>query len=257
MTRLAHRIAFLAALAGLAALLAWGVLGIPGFGSFAGRYGRIMNEIAVSERRVTNTVTAVTYDYRALDTLGEEFILFAAVTGVVLLLRLARGAGREPDREPAHREIDELLRFSGPAIVAFTVLFGIYLTLHGQLTPGGGFQGGAIVATGVLLIFLTGGYSRFRRLAPRNAVEGLETIGAGGFAVVGLISIFMGGAFLQNLIPLGEVGQLLSGGMIPLVSLLVGFAVAGALSLLYIDFLEDAVQTTDREADADERGEET
>ena len=74
----------------LAALFVWALRGLPNFGDFQGEYGRILNSAAGSERHVTNVVSAVVFDYRGFDTLGEEFILFAAVMAVALLLREAR-----------------------------------------------------------------------------------------------------------------------------------------------------------------------
>ena len=87
MTRRVRTWVFGVAAAGFAALLIWGTLGIPDFGHYRGRYGQILNHAAVKERQATNTVTAIVFDYRGLDTMGEEFILFSAVLGIVLLLR--------------------------------------------------------------------------------------------------------------------------------------------------------------------------
>lgn len=236
---------FLPSCLGLGALLVWAIYGLPPFGDYRGSYGRILNAVAGVERHATNVVSAVNYDYRAVDTLGEEFILFAAVTGVSLLLRLTREEREE--RVPEPREIDEALQYAGAAIVATTVLFGIYVVTHGQLTPGGGFQGGAIVATGILLLYLVAGYNRFRRVAPRDGAEALEALGTGGYAVVGILGLILGEVFLQNFLPLGEFRKLLSGGTIPLISFLVGCAVAGGFAVLYLEFLEVAVETTQEE----------
>src|SRR3712207_8535195 len=57
------------------------------FRSYDGVYGLLLSHTAAVERHATNVVMAVTFDYRGFDTLGEEFILFAAVMGVALLLR--------------------------------------------------------------------------------------------------------------------------------------------------------------------------
>lgn len=245
-------ILFLLGGAGLGALLIWAVTGLPEFGDYSGSYGLILNEVVASERHVANLVSAVNYDYRALDTLGEEFILLTAVTGVVLLLRLAREERGE--RIPAPWEVDDLLRATGPTLVALTLLFGLYIVAHGQLTPGGGFQGGVIIATGVLLLFLVGGYSAFRRIALRSGVEALEAIGTGGYIVVGLFGLILGGSFLENFLPLGEFRALLSGGTVPLISLLVGCAVAGGFTSIYLEFLEIAVETRMTEPRSEDDG---
>src|SRR5438309_2937675 len=86
------RIALLApALLGLGALFAWAVAGLPHFGDYRGPYGYVLNRVVVPERHTTNVVSATTFDVRGFDTMGEEFILFAAVMGVVLLLRGTAG----------------------------------------------------------------------------------------------------------------------------------------------------------------------
>ena len=72
-----------------------------------GPYGDMINSLAPYERQVTNAVTAVNFDYRGLDTLGEEFILFAAVSGLVLLLRGKRGESADaPPMPPKDRAIE-------------------------------------------------------------------------------------------------------------------------------------------------------
>src|SRR5919204_4624429 len=83
---------FAVSAAALASLFVWALTGLPKFGDFQGEYGRILNSAAGSERHVTNVVSAVVFDYRSFDTLGEEFILFASVMAVALLLREARAS---------------------------------------------------------------------------------------------------------------------------------------------------------------------
>ncbi len=76
----------LAAATGLFGLLAWGLNALPPIGHYAGPYGDVILAAAKEERHVLNTVAAVNFDYRGFDTLGEEFIFFASVIGVSLLL---------------------------------------------------------------------------------------------------------------------------------------------------------------------------
>ena len=82
---------FAVAIAGLLGLMLWGFAGLPDFGDYRGPYGDILNRVAVPERSTTDVVTAVNFDYRGFDTLGEEFILFAAVIGVASILRALLG----------------------------------------------------------------------------------------------------------------------------------------------------------------------
>src|SRR5207248_2880849 len=81
---------------GLAAVLVVGMTGLPDFGHWHGVYGLVVNGTELTERHATDFVTALNFDLRAFDTLGEEFILFASVTGVVLLLRQLRDEGERP-----------------------------------------------------------------------------------------------------------------------------------------------------------------
>src|SRR4029453_17596726 len=138
-----RRRVFLAAAVVMAALLLWGLTGLPDYGVYAGPYGDVLNQVAVAERKATNVVASVTFDYRGVDTLGEEFILFAAVIGVAILLRAQRDEAEEPPDEDADDRrapgTSNAVRVLGLALLGPVVLYGLYLVAHGHLTPGGGF----------------------------------------------------------------------------------------------------------------------
>ena len=68
------------AVAGLAAFYLWGLSGLPGFGRYPGPYGFVILHLAVRQTFATGIVSAVNFEYRGFDTLGEEFILFTAAT---------------------------------------------------------------------------------------------------------------------------------------------------------------------------------
>lgn len=87
----ARVVLFLVGAAGLGALLVWAFVGLPRFGFYHGPYGNVIRAVAVSQRHATNAVDAVVFDYRGFDTVGEEFIFFAAAIGIAMLL----GAQRE------------------------------------------------------------------------------------------------------------------------------------------------------------------
>jgi multicomponent Na+:H+ antiporter subunit B len=221
----------------LAVLLVWGLSGLPAFGDFEGRYGRIVNQVAGAERHVTNVVSAVVFDYRGFDTLGEEFILFTAVMGVALLLREARD-----DRERPRDEVrSDAVRAVGLALVGPTVVFGLYLLAHGYLTPGGGFQGGVALAAGIVLLYAAGRYRAYRAASPQSMVDFAEGAGAGGYAIVGIAALVAGSAFLANVVDLGTKGTLAAGGTIPILNAAAGLAVTAALVLLFHEFLEEVM----------------
>ena len=85
-------------MAGLAACYLWGLAGLPGFGHYPGPYGDIINRIAVGQTNATGVVSAVNFEYRGFDTVGEEFILFVAAAGVATVLRHLRGERDRPAR---------------------------------------------------------------------------------------------------------------------------------------------------------------
>src|ERR1700680_683870 len=93
MTVRVRRVVFLVAAAVFAAVMAWGLGALPHFGAYRGPYGNVLSHVSVPQRHITDVVTAVNFDYRGFDTVGEEFIFFAAVLGVVLILRAQSGEG--------------------------------------------------------------------------------------------------------------------------------------------------------------------
>ena len=207
-----RQLLFLASAPGMALLLLWAISGLPGFGNYPGPYGDLLNSVAVYERHVTNVVTAVNFDYRALDTMGEEYILFAAVIGVMLLLREQRQAShyQPPTLLRTAYQRSDSARWMGLGFLGILMVFGIYIVLHAQLTPGGGFQGGAILGSTSLLVYLISKESVYRRVTPKFLVEIGECAGAGGYVLIGIATLLAGGAFLQNVLPLGNTGSLAS-----------------------------------------------
>lgn len=236
---------FAVAGAGLLALLFWGLAGLPEFTVYRGPYGDILNRVAVPERSTTDVVTAVNFDYRAFDTLGEEFILFAAVVGVTSILRALRGElTRAPTDEAAGRRVPETslaVRVIGLGLVPPTILIGLYIVAHGHQTPGGGFQGGVMLATALLLTYLSADYLTLRRVGPTWLSELAEGLGAAGFALVGVAGLLAGGAFFENFLGKGTPGELLSAGTILVSNFAVGLAVTGGFALLLSEFLQQTL----------------
>ena len=247
MTRGARMIVFGMGAAGFAALLVWGFAGLPAFGDFHGRYGQLLAHITVPARKATEAVGVTTFDFRGFDTLGEEFILFTAAVGVLVLLRLLRGE-REMPAEPEGGNLPAgrsgSLRSLATALVGPTVVLGIYIVVHGHLTPGGGFQGGVILMTGLLLLHIGGSHIHIGHSRPISTVELAEGTGAAGFALIGMGGIVIaGGAYLQNFISSGTRGSLLSGGDIPLLNISVGLEVMGALLIIMAELLDQRLLT--------------
>lgn len=228
------------------------ILHIPAFGHHPLPYGDAINRGTVAQRHVTNMVTAVNFDYRAFDTLGEELMLVAAVTGTLVLLRGRRGESvSDRPAQAAERPVcerSEAITLACRIFLPVIVTFGIYVTLHAQLTPGGGFQGGAIVASGALLLYLGESYRLWRRLVRSLLFDMLEATGAIVLVLCGLGPMVFGRAFLENVLPLGRTGALLSGGLILIENAGVALAVAAGFVLLLLEFLEETRATREGES---------
>jgi multicomponent Na+:H+ antiporter subunit B len=200
--------------------------------------------VGVQQRKATDLVSSTTFDYRGFDTMGEEFILFAAATGLAVLLRAQRGERRDEEEARDHpadrqgRETSDALRAVALPGVGALVVLGVYVTTHGHLTPGGGFQGGVILAAVPILIYLAGQALIAKELSPLAAGELVESAGAAAFVCIGLGGLIAGVAFLYNFVPLGSPGDLLSAGTIPLLNVSVGIEVAGAVTLTFSEFLD-------------------
>jgi len=246
MTPRTRRWIFLAGMAGLAAFYLWGLRGLPGFGRYPGPYGDIINRIAVGQTNATGVVSAINFEYRGFDTVGEEFILFIAATGVATVLRRLRGERDRPARDEAAdrhgpptsgavRQVALIL--TGP-----TLVMGWYLASHAQTSPSGGFQGGVVLATAFILIYLAGQFLAFERLSPVDVTDAVEAVGAGGFAAVGVAAVAMGLPYLTNFLPLGTTpGAVSSSGTIALISFCVGLEVAAAFVLIVSELLDQAL----------------
>jgi multicomponent Na+:H+ antiporter subunit B len=236
---------FLVAAVGLAALLALGLAGLPDATRDLTAYADAMAYRPVPERHATNTVIAVTFDYRALDTLGEEFLLFVAAVGSTALLRTQRderseerAARREEARVPA---TSDLVRAFATGLVPLLTLFAIYVVAHGHLTPGGGFQGGVVLSAALFAVFVGGHRLAMRHAGPVSVLDAAEAAGAAGFALVGLGGVVFTAALFENFLPFGTTGDLLSGGTLPLGNLAVGLEVAGAFALIFSELLDQTV----------------
>jgi multicomponent Na+:H+ antiporter subunit B len=244
-SRRARLILFGLAGPGLAAVLLLGLHGLPAFGHYHGIYGLLVDKVEPGLRHATDIVTALNFDIRAFDTLGEEFILFGSVTGVAVLLRRLRsdGSGTSAHEGDEHRfaGASASLQLTSLILIPLIVALGAYVVLHGQLTPGGGFQGGIVLAAGPMAIMLAGRYFGLKRLAPEWALEATDSLGAIGYALVGLGGLIFAGVFMKNFLPLGSQGKLLSAGMMPINSLAVGLEVAGAFLLTWTEFLDQAL----------------
>ncbi|MFE4581443.1 MnhB domain-containing protein [Streptomyces chartreusis] len=226
-------------LAGVAALLVAACLDLPHFGGDRHPYGdRAVH--ASLDRHTANTIASVNFDQRAFDTLGETTILFAAVVGCVVLLRQTRDEHRA---RPAPADVAPPVRRYALLVLPVALLVGLYVIAHGQLSPGGGFQGGVVAATSLHLLYLGADYRALERIRPVGLFEVGDALSASAYLVTGLAGLIGGTAFLANtLLPYGTFNTLSSGGTVPLLNAAVGMEVACAVVVLLARFLDQAVE---------------
>lgn len=227
------------ALFGLGALFAWAIAGLPTFGDYRGPYGYVLNRVVVPLRHTTNVVMGTTFDVRGVDTMGEEFILYAAIVGVTLLLR-DETRSRQAERR-TRRLRSDAVRLVGVLMVGGGLLVGVWLAAFGYVTPGGGFQGGVVLAGAILVLYLVGNHRDYRPFRAEHALDPLEGLGAGGYVIVGLAALASGTPFLTNLFGRGTTGTLFSGGSIAILNWASAIAVSVAMLLLFAEFLETYV----------------
>ena len=181
--------------------------------------------------KTANSITAIVVNFRGFDTLGEVTVLFLAATGLASILYRKEDDEEEEDvkHHISHRldlPSSSLVRTGAKILFPLILLLGIYVFVHGHLTPGGGFQGGAIIATGFLLMLIS--YKGFT--TNHNIMIWLESIAGLGFVGVGLYGLFAYGSFLQNTGWTGNLNDLVSGGFIPLIYIFIGIKVATELT---------------------------
>lgn len=180
-----------------------------------------------------NIVTAIIVTYRGLDTLGEVTVLFLAAAVVAMVLRL--DSGQVPVAGSTLPPSGELLHTGTRLLVPLIALAGAYVFVNGHLTPGGGFQGGAILASATLLVLLTDPARRFshRMIALIESSSGLI------YVLIGLLGVAFAGGFLDNrILPLGAFGTLLSAGAIPVIYVLIGLKVGAEFSSMMLNLSE-------------------
>jgi Multisubunit Na+/H+ antiporter, MnhB subunit len=193
---------------------------------------RYYAEHTAQDLGAANIVTAIVVTYRGLDTLGEVTVLFLTATIIGMVLARGRKQRALQRQLPA---AGELLTTGSRLLVPLILLLGVYVFVNGHLTPGGGFQGGAIVASAALLLLLTDPLKRFshRLIAVMEAVSGLFFIGLG---VLGLV--YAGGFLDSRVLPNGVFGTLFSAGVMPIIYSFIGLKVGAEFTSMLTHLAE-------------------
>ncbi|MBG7601287.1 MAG: sodium:proton antiporter [Gammaproteobacteria bacterium] len=198
------------------------------FSNTAVNAGQAINAVAAEETGAANFVTSVVLAYRGIDTLLELTILFtAAMIGGMVLGRRRVDAPRDPDA-------GFILRTGADLLFPLLLVVGLYIILHGHLTPGGGFQGGVILASAFFLPLLARPGSSINQ----DVISIVEGLAGATFIIIGLLAMFDGKEFLTPLLDKGELGALISAGTLPILYLAVGIKVGSELAGLLAHLAE-------------------
>ncbi len=153
------------------------------------------------------------------------------------------------------KEQNIIVRCGAGKFLPFAVTFGIYVILFGTVSPGGGFQGGVIVASAVLLLYLGYGYNTLKKAVNSEVLRVNEAIGASIYVILGLLGIVAGANFCRNIFfDNGNAGDLISAGNITFMGYAVGFKVlsgVGFLLLLMLGLLAPDPDDEDAPAEAE------
>jgi multicomponent Na+:H+ antiporter subunit B len=124
-------------------------------------------------------------------------------------------------------------------ICGIIFLWGIYIVVHGHLTPGGGFAGGVIIAGSFILLIISFGSDILALRKEEAGSSILESTGILAFLIIAVLGIALGGVgvFFINFLPKGIVGSLISAGTIPLFNIAVGIEVSAALVTIFLALL--------------------
>jgi multicomponent Na+:H+ antiporter subunit B len=180
-----------------------------------------------------NLVTAIYLDYRLLDTLFEAGILLVAVTGVSWIAQ-HENIEHNPLFMLDRFKIPELFVSFARVIYPVVLLFGIYVIFNGHLAPGGGFQGGAILATALLILY----YIDLKKKTNLEAIFTIEKILYLSLLIIASLSFFTRGVWFTNVMPLASGIDVKAIFLITL-NLIIGAKVALGLTAIFIAFLKE------------------
>ncbi|MDA3932698.1 MAG: Na(+)/H(+) antiporter subunit B [Tenericutes bacterium] len=192
--------------------------------------GLYLSETNVEEVGSANLVTSIVLGFRTFDTLGEVTVLFISSLGVAFIL-----GGTKQKRLDLKFKPNFMLRVGSNILLVIILITSFYIILHGHLSPGGGFPGGAMIASSVLLLYLAD--DRFR--SNIKGFKVLEGVAGSLFVVIGLLGLVFATAFFANYLPTGIIGNLLSAGIIPILYVLVGLKVGSEIAGIIDNFLTE------------------
>ena len=180
-----------------------------------------------------NLVTAIYLDYRLFDSLFEAGILLVAVSGVLWISQhniKEKNATFMMDKQ----KTPELFITFGRLLYPVMLLFGLYIILNGHLSPGGGFQGGAIIATAILILY----YIDISKEIDVQTIITIEKILFLLLISISFLSFFTRGNIMTNFIPLnGDIAYKQI--YLYLLNIIIGAKVALGLVAVFTSFLKE------------------
>ena len=190
------------------------------------------------ETGAQNIVAGLILDYRAFDTFGESSVLFTAACSVLMILgksRRNRSKSRPIKLNISTRNLGDepILRGIASLSIPAILMLGCVVVINGHLTPGGGFSGGAILSTALILAANAYGSERVRAFFNERTFVVLSSTALMIYALSKGYSFFTGANHFHSIIPKGTVGNILSAGLILPLNICVGLIVAGTLYTFY------------------------
>ncbi len=158
-------------------------------------------EKGVEEGGAHNLVTGIILNYRGFDTMGEVTVIFVALTCVLAVLGRENILRHTSKAEVSSVEKSVIVKCVVRFLAPFIILFAFYIILHGAESPGGGFQGGAILGASVIIITLTFGFALVAKKLSLKYRVLFESAGPLSFFIAGMVAIFCGQNFLTYLLP--------------------------------------------------------
>jgi multicomponent Na+:H+ antiporter subunit B len=177
--------------------------------------------------------------YRAFDTFGETNVLFIATCCVMVLLMIDDAILKKQEITNDRRlepKNDVILQGTAFVLCPIIFIFGIYVILNGHLSPGGGFSGGAILGAGLILYVSAFGFKKTQRFFNEHIYKIAKITALCMYGIIGSYYYILGANGIENHIPLGTPGHILSGGIILPIDICVGLEVACTMYAFYALF---------------------
>ncbi len=237
---------------GLSCVLLYAVALMPKHGSENPRTVEVVKryvENGLEETGAINIVSGMILDYRAFDTLGESHVLFTALVCVMILLRIDKKNQRSgyedyyTIRDDTYFDLsrDSILNTIGAVLLPCILIYGIYILLNGQNSPGGGFSGGAVMGAGLILFSTAFGMKTVDRFLTLKACNTITFVSLAFYSFAKGYVFFMGANGLENHIPKGTPGAIFSGGMILPLDIAVGCVVTVTMFGFYSLFRRGSI----------------